>query len=116
MSKTSGLVVISTECTNCARLLDTLKRIPDHGLVIVDYSTLTPMQRVGLTAVPTLIKNDGKRVVGTDVFEYINATYYQRMEISGFDGLDSEDLMFSSISDPIGGQNHDHSYAFLDSK
>jgi hypothetical protein len=82
-------------------------------LVVVDYSTLTPMQRVGINAVPTLIKNDGKRVVGTAVFEYINEVYYQRMEISGYDGLDSDGLLFSSVEDPIGGANHDESYAFL---
>ena len=114
MNGSKGLVIISSECTNCARLLETLKRIPNHGLVVVDYSTLTPMQRVGIDAVPTLIKNDGKRIIGTTVFEYINETYYQRMEISGYDGLDSEEgLLFSSVENPIGGDNHDNSYAFL---
>ena len=113
MSETSGLVIISSECTNCARLLETLKRIPKHGLVIVDYSTLTPMQRVGLTAVPTLIQNNGKRIVGTEVFEYVNAKYYQVMSIDGFDGLDSNELSFSSVGDPVGQADQDTSYAFL---
>jgi len=108
-----GLVVVSSECTNCARLLETLKRIKNHGLLVVDYSSLTPMQRVGLTAVPTLIQNDGKRIVGTAVFEYINAKYYQVMTIDGFDGLDSDELLFSSVGDPVGQADQGSSYAFL---
>jgi glutaredoxin-related protein len=108
-----GLVVVSSECTNCARLLETLKRIKNHGLIVVDYSSLTPMQRVGLTAVPTLIQNDGKRIVGTAVFEYINAKYYQVMTIDGFDGLDSDELSFSSVGDPVGQADQGSSYAFL---
>ncbi|AGE50473.1 hypothetical protein PBCVCVM1_383R [Paramecium bursaria Chlorella virus CVM-1] len=113
MSGASGLVVISSECTNCSRLLETLKRIPNHGLVVVDYSTLTPMQRVGLTAVPTLIQNNGKRIVGTEVFEFVNAKYYQTMEINGADVYGSDDLAFSSIGDPVGQADVGSSYAFL---
>jgi hypothetical protein len=110
---TSGLVIISSECTNCARLLEILKRIPKHGLVIVEYSTLTPMQRVGLNTVPTLIQNDGKRIIGTAVFEYMHAKYYQVMNIDGFDGLDSNELLFSNVGDPVGQADQDTSYAFL---
>jgi hypothetical protein len=113
MSGTSGLVVVSSECTNCARLLETLKRIPNHGLVVVDYSTLTPMQRVGLTAVPTLIQNNGKRVVGTAVFEYINEKYYQVMSIEGADVFDSNELAFSNVGDVVGQADEGSSYAFL---
>jgi len=106
-----GLVVVSSECTNCARLLETLKRIKNHGLIVVDYSSLTPMQRVGLTAVPTLIQNDGKRIVGTAVFEYINAKYYQVMTIDSAD-LDSDSLSFASLNG--NDSEYDHSqFAFL---
>ncbi|AGE56196.1 hypothetical protein PBCVNEJV1_146L [Paramecium bursaria Chlorella virus NE-JV-1] len=113
MSDSTGLVVISQECTNCMRLLETLKRIPKHGLLIVEYSSLTPMQRVGLTAVPTLIQNDGKRIVGTAVFEYINSKYYQSMTIEGANVFDSDELAFSNVGDPVGQADQDSSYAFL---
>jgi hypothetical protein len=111
MNQSSGLVIISKECPNCIRLLDVLKRIPDHGLIVVEYHGLTPMQRVGLTAVPTLIQNNGKRVVGTAVFEYINEKYYQRMIVDGFEF--NNELLFSNIGDPAGFGESDTGYATL---
>lgn len=111
--QSSGLVVISKECTNCLKLIETLKRIPDHGLIIVEYNALTPMQRVGITAVPTLIQNNGKRIVGTSVFEYVNEKFYQRMTIDGFDGFDGAELAFSNVGDSIGFGEQSTGYAFL---
>ncbi|AGE49309.1 hypothetical protein ATCVBr0604L_873L [Acanthocystis turfacea Chlorella virus Br0604L] len=112
MTQSSGLVIISKECPNCIRLLDVLKRIPNHGLIVVEYHSLTPMQRVGLTAVPTLIQNNGSRVVGTAVFEYINEKFYQQMIVDGFE-VDNNELLFSNIGDPAGIGEWDTGYAAL---
>jgi len=113
-NQSQGLLIISTECPNCKRVLETLSKIKNHGLVIVDYSVLTPMQRVGIDAVPTLVLNSGKRLVGTDVFKYINETLYSQMEIDGFAGFDnSDDLAFSSVGDSVGYCDFTHSYAEL---
>ena len=111
MTQSSGLVIISKECPNCIRLLDVLKRIPDHGLLVVEYHSLTPMQRVGLTAVPTLIQNNGSRIVGTPVFEYINEKFYQQMIVDGFEF--NNELLFSNVSDPSGAGEWDTGYATL---
>jgi hypothetical protein len=69
------------------------------------------MQRVGLTAVPTLIQNSGKRVVGTAVFEYINEKFYQQMTVDGFEF--NNELLFSNVGDPAGTGEWDTGYATL---
>ena len=112
MNKSSGLVIISKECPNCIRLLDVLKRIPNHGFLVVEYNSLTPMQRVGLTAVPTLIQNSGARVMGTAVFEYINEKFYQQMIVDGFESNDNE-LLFSNVEDPAAMGEYGNDYATL---
>lgn len=112
-NNTQGLLIISTECPNCKRVLETLSKIKNHGLVVVDYSALTPMQRVGIDAVPTLVLNSGKRLVGTDVFKWVNETLYSKMEIDGFAGFDNDELAFSSVGDSVGYCDSTTSYAEL---
>ncbi len=71
----SLLVYISQSCPNCARLVDTLKRIPSLRATtkIVDIDTLPPQQVAssGLTAVPTLVAQ-GRMHVGKDAFEFLS--------------------------------------------
>ena len=109
-----GIVIVSSECTNCKRFLDALKAVKDHGIQPVDYSILTPIQRVGITAVPTLILQGGKRLVGTDCFKWLNDKY-SNVEPDGFDGFDScsDGLTFSSVNDSIGYSQYDSGYASL---
>lgn len=110
----TGLLIISSQCTNCLKILETLKRIPDHGLLIVEYTSLTPMQKVGIEAVPTLIKNNGQRIVGTTVSEFIDENFYNRMIIDGFDGFETNgELGFSNVDDPIGFGEQATDYALL---
>lgn len=111
--QSAGLLIISKECTNCLKLVETLQRIKGHNIIIVEYNSLTPMQRVGITAVPTLIENSGKRIVGTAVFEFVNEKFYQKMQIDGFDGFDTDELGFSNVDDPVGLGHIATSYASL---
>ena len=99
--ESKGLVVVSSECTNCQRFVEILNRVKNHGIVIVDYSTLTPTQRLQVQAVPTLILNSGKRLVGTDVFTWVSETHYASLEPSAYD-TEGDDLTFSSVNDPVG--------------
>ncbi|ABT14672.1 hypothetical protein NY2A_B273L [Paramecium bursaria Chlorella virus NY2A] len=110
----TGIVIISSECTNCKRFLDALRSIKNHGIQPVDYSVLTPMQRVGINAVPTLILEGGKRLVGTDCFKWLHDKS-ANVEPDGFDGFDScaDGLTFSSVNDDVGYSSHGYQYAPL---
>ena len=57
--ESKGLVVVSSECTNCRRFMEILGKIKNHGIVVADYSSLTPTQKLQVQAVPTLILNSG---------------------------------------------------------
>ncbi|AGE53819.1 hypothetical protein PBCVIL3A_222L [Paramecium bursaria Chlorella virus IL3A] len=110
----TAIVIISSECTNCKRFLDALSAVKNHGVQPVDYSVLTPMQRVGINAVPTLILNGGKRLVGTDCFKWLHEKY-GNVEPDGFEGFDSctDGLTFSSVNDPMGYSSQGSYYASL---
>lgn len=110
--ESQGLIVVSSECTNCHRVMEILGKIKDHGIVIADYSILTPAQRLQVQAVPTLILNSGKRLVGTDVFTWVSETHYASLEPSAYD-MEGDGLAFSSVNDPIGYCESSSGYANL---
>jgi hypothetical protein len=109
-----GVLVVSSQCTNCRRLLDSLSTIKNHGISVVEYSALTPTQKVGIEAVPTLVLNNGKRLVGTDVFKWLAETHSSNMEIQGFSGFDNaNELVFSDFGDSVGYCKFSTGYAEL---
>jgi hypothetical protein len=110
--ESKGLVIVSSECINCKRFVEILNKVKDHCLVVVDYSTLTPVQRLQVQAVPTLILNSGKKLVGTDVFTWVSETHYASLEPSAYD-MDGDDLIFSSVNDPVGYCESSSGYANL---
>lgn len=109
------LLIVSRECSNCQRFLDALSMVKNSGIQAVDYSILTPIQRVGITAVPTLILDNGKRLVGTDCFTWLNERF-ANVEPDGFDGFDNDDngLMFSNVESSIGYAQIDRTWAELE--
>ena len=110
--QSGSLLIVSRNCVNCNRLLDTLSTIENSGIKAVDYSVLTPMQRVGITAVPTLILNNGRRLVGTECFSWIDSI--NTSEPDGFDISDMHDgLVFSDVSASIGYAVRDTTYGAL---
>ena len=93
--------VISTGCTNCVRFVDALKRTKTAAerVRLVDVATLDESQRTGLTAVPTLILGDGRRLVGTDAFQWLDQ-FAAEVEPDAFGGFGA--LPFSDITADIG--------------
>ena len=110
--ESKGLVVVSSECVNCIRFMEILGKIKNHGIVVADYSSLTPVQRLQVQAVPTLILNSGKRLVGTDVFTWVSETHYASLEPSAYD-MEGDELAFSSVNDPVGYCDSSSCYANL---
>lgn len=110
--ESKGLAVVSSECTNCNRFMEILGKIKNHGIVSVDYSSLTPTQRLQVQAVPTLILNSGKKLVGTDVFTWISETHYDSLDPSAYD-MEGDELIFSSVNDPVGYCESSSGYATL---
>ena len=109
-----GVLVVSSQCTNCRRFLDSLSTIKNHGISVVEYSALTPTQKVGIEAVPTLVLTNGKRLIGTDVFKWLSETYSSKMEVRGFAGFDNiNELAFSDFGDSVGYCNFSTGYAEL---
>jgi hypothetical protein len=88
--------------------------VKNHGISVVEYSILTPVQKNGIGAVPTLILNNGKRLVGTDVFKWLSETHASSMEIQGFAGFDNtNELAFSDFGDSVGYCKFSTGYAEL---
>ena len=108
-----GLAIVSTECTNCKRFVGALEKIQNHGLIVADYSSLTPTQQTSISAVPTVILNSGKRLVGTSAFKWLTETFYANMEPDAFHGFDNCDLSFSDINDSVGYCTFQTNYAEL---
>jgi hypothetical protein len=111
--ESKGLVVVSSECLNCKRFMEILGKVKDHGIIVADYSSLTPAQRINIQAVPTLILNSGKRLVGTDVFTWVSEMYASSLEPSAYDMDGGDDLIFSSVNDPVGYCESSSGYANL---
>ena len=109
--ESKGLVVVSSECTNCRRFMEILGKIKNHGIVVADYSTLTPTQRLQVQAVPTLILNSGKKLIGTDVFTWVSEVYSSSLEPSAYDMDGGDELIFSSVNDPVGYCESSSGYA-----
>jgi hypothetical protein len=100
--ESQGLIIVSSECSNCGRFLEALNRVKNHGFTVADYSALTPLQKSNIQAVPTVILNSGKRLVGTNAFTWLSETYYASLEPAGYGGFDNCELSFSSVNDSVG--------------
>lgn len=105
--------VISAECTNCVRFVDALKRTKTavEQVRLVDVATLDESQRVGLTAVPTLILRDGRRLVGTDAFQWLDQ-FAAEVEPDAFGGFGA--LPFSDITADIGFATFNDPYTSIE--
>lgn len=111
--ESNGLVIVSSGCPNCKRFLDSMSRVKNHGFIISDYSALTPVQKSNISAVPTVILNNGARMVGTTAFTWLSETFSNSMEPSGFGGFENVDLSYSDIGDSVGYCKYQDGYAEL---
>jgi hypothetical protein len=105
--------VISSECTNCARFVDALKRTKTGAqqVRLIDVATLNDSQRAGLTAVPTLVLRDGRRLVGTDAFQWLDQ-FADEVEPDAFGGFGA--LPFSDITADIGFATFNDPYTSIE--
>lgn len=111
--ESNGLVIVSSGCPNCKRFMDSMSRVKNHGFAIADYSALTPVQKSNISAVPTVILNNGGRMVGTNAFTWLSETFLDSMEPSGFGGFENENLSYSDIGDSVGYCKYQDGYADL---
>lgn len=90
-------LVYATQCPNCMRFVGAMDRTPAKGLVAkVDVNALPPDQRRQVTAVPTLILNNGTHLVGTKAFEWLKQ-YEGQAELESF--ALGKGLAFSDVQD-----------------
>lgn len=97
----SIVAIVSPECTNCARFVDALRMSKTgSGMVtVVNVSSLSESQRAGLRAVPTLVLQNGKHLVGTDAFKWLDQ-FSEEIEPQAFGGFGA--LPFSDVQADIG--------------
>jgi hypothetical protein len=111
--ESTGLAIVSSECTNCRRFVEALGKVENHGLIVADYSSLMPEQKKSISAVPTVILNSGKKLVGTSAFTWLTETFYANMEPDAFQGFDNCELSYSDINDSVGYCTFQTNYAEL---
>lgn len=89
------VLYMSERCSNCNRMVNTLKRIPSlQSTRVVDIDrTPTP----GIEYVPTLVDSRGTTYIGSKAFEYLKQ-YDGEIELEGMQ-LGSGGLAFGSIQD-----------------
>lgn len=97
----SIVAIISPECTNCARFVDALKmsKTGSSMVTVMNLASLTDAQRSGLRAVPTLVLQNGKHLVGTDAFKWLDQ-FSEEIEPQAFGGFGA--LPFSDVQADIG--------------
>lgn len=89
------VIYISHRCSNCVRLLNTIKRIPSlQAARIIDIDR-GPVQ--GIEHVPTLVDQRGRRHVGGKAFEFLKQ-YEDEIDIQPLQ-LGSGSLPYGSIQD-----------------
>jgi len=89
------VVYVSSRCSNCARVLDLLKKIPSlQGARVVDIDR-SPVQ--GIEYVPTLVDQNGRSHVGSAVLEFLKQ-FHGEIELESVH-LNASGLSFGSISD-----------------
>lgn len=89
-------LLYSTQCPNCARFLDALRRTPvAKDVAVVDVATLSDAQLTRVAAVPALVLARGETLYGTKAFEWLKA-FEADVDVAGFDGENGA-LAFSDI-------------------
>jgi hypothetical protein len=81
-------VYVSSRCSNCVRLLSSIKRIPSlQGARIIDIDHADKRSIQQIEYVPTLVDDSGRTHVGTAAFEFIkqyqSEIEYEPMQIGG---------------------------------
>ncbi len=85
-------LVYFPECINCQRFIDALGRAKGADVKLVNVMSLSPAQRVGITAVPTLVLAGGKKLTGTEAFAWLDQFRGDPDPFFGFGGLTFSDL------------------------
>jgi len=94
------VIYISHRCSNCVRLINTIKRIPSlQSARIVDIDR-GPVQ--GIEHVPTLVDQRGRRHVGGKAFEFLKQ-FEDEIHIQPVQ-LGTGSLTYGSLND--GGELH----------
>lgn len=94
------VIYMSQKCSNCNRLMNTVRRIPslqDARIVDVEHSPT-----LGIEHVPTLIDERGRTYVGGKAFEYLKQ-FESEMELEPMQ-LGTGSLAYGSIGN--GGELH----------
>lgn len=79
-------LLYSTQCPNCVRFIDALKRTSAAATVsLVDVATLTSSQLASVQAVPAMVLADGQTMYGTKAFEWLK-DFDGDVELEGFHG------------------------------
>lgn len=109
----SIVAVVSPECTNCARFVDALKmsKTGSEMVTVVNVASLTDAQRAGLRAVPTLVLQNGKHLVGTDAFKWLDQ-FSEEIEPQAFGGFGA--LPFSDVNANIGFATFNDPYSSIE--
>lgn len=88
-------IYISTRCSNCNRLMGTVKRIPslsDTRIVDIDRYSVQ-----GIEYVPTLVDDYGTTHIGSKAFEYLKK-YQGEIQIDAME-IGTGRLAFGSLDD-----------------
>lgn len=89
-------LLYSTQCPNCVRFIDALKRTSAATNVsLVDVATLSSSQLASVQAVPAMVLADGQTMYGTKAFEWLKQ-FEGDVELDGFAGNGS--LPFSDVA------------------
>lgn len=79
-------LLYSTQCPNCLRFIDALKRTSAAASVsLADVASLSPSQLASVQAVPALVLADGQTLYGTKAFEWLKQ-FEADVELEGFAG------------------------------
>ncbi len=109
----SIVAIVSSECTNCKRFVDALRmsKTGSSMVGVVDVATLGEKQRNGLKAVPTLVLQNGKHLVGTEAFKWLDQ-FSEEIEPDAFGGFGA--LPFSDVQADIGFAMFSDPYASIE--
>ena len=101
-------LIYAPQCPNCTRFLGALKRTPIFPYVnIVDVNSLSRDQLAHVSAVPTLITENGS-LVGTQAFQWLKQ-FEQDLEPECFNG--GTGLAFSHVEDNMAPAQFSTSYS-----
>ena len=96
MAQPRHTLLYSTQCPNCLRFIDALKRTSAATSVrMMDVSQLNASQLASVQAVPALVLAEGQTLYGTKAFEWLKQ-YEGDVELEGFAGNGT--LPFSDVN------------------